>query len=123
MQRLIGLLREVAIEGDQIARPRGLARDDDLVLSQAALQRKLSGLQRRENHALVDDLFGGESAVAISVLLHPGEDELLVERAAVHADPDGLVPVARDAADCRKLLVPAFAGPDVARIDPVLVER
>ena len=32
VQRLIRLLREVAIDGDQIARPRDLARNDDLIL-------------------------------------------------------------------------------------------
>ena len=61
--------------------------------------------------------------VAVGVLLHLRDDELLVERAAVHADADRLAVVARDAADRRELLVAPLAGADVARVDAVLVER
>ncbi len=123
MQRLIGLPRQIAVDGDQIARPRRLARDDDLVLPQARLDGQLGRLQGREHHALVDDLFRGPAEVAVGVLLHLRQDELLVERAAVDADADGLAVVARDGADGRELLVTAPAGADVAGIDAVLVER
>ena len=47
--------------------------------------------------------------IAVGVLLHLREDELLVERAAVDADAHGLAVVARDAADRRELLVAALA--------------
>ena len=49
--------------------------------------------------------------------------ELLIQRAAVHADADRPVVIDRHLADRRELLVAAAAGADVARIDPVLVER
>ena len=61
--------------------------------------------------------------LAVGVLLHLRDDELLVERAAVDADAHRLVVIARDAADRRELLVAALAGADVAGIDAVLVER
>jgi hypothetical protein len=56
MERLIGAARELAVHGDQIERPRRLARNDDLVLAQAALDCEVGRLERREDHALVDDL-------------------------------------------------------------------
>ena len=61
--------------------------------------------------------------VAVGVLLHLREHELLIERAAVDADAHRLVPVARHAADGRELFVAPPAGADVAGVDPVLVER
>ena len=61
--------------------------------------------------------------LAIGVLLHLRDDELLVERAAVDADPNRLPALDRHLADRRELLVAASAGADVAGIDPVLVER
>ena len=41
VERLIGPAREFAVDGDQIARPRRLARDDDLVPAQARFEREL----------------------------------------------------------------------------------
>ncbi len=60
---------------------------------------------------------------AVGVLLHLRDDELLVERAAVDADPHRLAAFDRHLADGRELLVAAPAGADVAGIDAVLVER
>src|SRR5204862_7890110 len=40
VERLIGPPRQLAVDGDQIARPRRLARDDDLILAQAAVDRQ-----------------------------------------------------------------------------------
>ena len=55
--------------------------------------------------------------------LHLGEDQLLVQRAAVHADADGTAVVDRHLADGGELLVAALSRADVARVDPILVER
>jgi hypothetical protein len=41
VQRLIGLARQLAVNRDQVARPRDLARNDDLLLAQAGLERQL----------------------------------------------------------------------------------
>src|SRR6185295_15100835 len=122
VQRLVGLLRQRAVDADQIARPRRLARDDGLILAQTALDRERRRLERRQHHAFVDDVFGRLAEVAIGVLLHLRDDKLLVERAAVDADPHRLAVVDGDLADRRELLVAAAAGADVAGIDAVLVE-
>ena len=61
--------------------------------------------------------------IAVGVLLHLRDDQLLVERAAVDADADRLAVIAGDFADGRELLVAPLAGADVAGIDAVLVER
>ena len=123
MKRLIGGAGQLAVDRDEIARSRGLARDDDLVLPQSALEGERRRFDRREHHALVEDLFRGETEIAVGVLLHPHHDQLLIERAAVDADAHRLAVVDRDFADRRELLVAPFPGADVARIDAVLVER
>jgi hypothetical protein len=61
--------------------------------------------------------------VAIGVLLHLGEHQLLVERAAVDADAHRRSMVDRDLADRGELLVAPRAGAHVSGIDAVLVER
>ena len=123
MQRLIGAPGQLAVDGDQVARPGGLARDDDLILAQTTLDRERGRLDRRDNHVLVDDLLGGPAEIAVGVLLHLGGHQLLVERAAVDADAHRFVAINRHLADGRELLVAARAGPNVARVDAVLVER
>ena len=87
------------------------------------LERQLRRLDRREHHALVDDLLRGLAEIAVGVLLHLRHDELLVEGAAVDADAHGCAVVDRHLADRRELLVTPRAGTDVARVDPVFVER
>src|SRR5882672_9254636 len=86
VQRLIRLPRQRAVDRDQIARARRLARDDDLIFSKTALDRERRRLDGRQHHALVDDLLGSLSQIAIGVLLHLRDDELLIERSAVDAD-------------------------------------
>ena len=123
MQRLVGLARQRSIDRNQIARAGCLARDDDLIAAQAAVDGERGRLDGRQHHALVDDLFGRLAQIAIGVLLHLRDDELLVERAAVDADPDRLAVIDRHLADRRELLVAPASGPDVSRVDAVLVER
>ena len=61
--------------------------------------------------------------MAVGVLLHLRDDQLLVERAAVDADAHRLAVIHRDLADRRELLVAPAARADVAGVDAVLVER
>ena len=122
MERLVGARRELAIDRDEVERPRDLARDDDLVLAQSRLERELGRLEGREDHALVDDLLGRVPEVLVGVLLHLRHDELLVEGAAVDADAYGPGVVDRDLADRRELLVAPDTLPDISRVDAVLVE-
>ena len=103
-------------------RPGDLAGDDDLIFAQAALQGELGGFHGGEDHALVDDLFGGEAEIAVGILLHLAHDQFLIERAAIDADAHGLAVIAGDSADRGELFVAALAGADVAGIDAVLVE-
>ncbi len=73
--------------------------------------------QGGEDHAFVDDFFGGFAEVFVGVFLHLAHDQFLIQRAAVDADAHGLVVVARDFADGGKLFVAALAGAHVAGID------
>ena len=59
----------------------------------------------------------------VGVLLHLGDDEILVQRSAIDADPDRLALVDGDLADRGETFVAPRARSDVAGIDPVLVER
>jgi hypothetical protein len=75
-----------------------------------------------QHHALVDDLLRRPAEIAVGVLLHFRDDQLLVEGAAVHPDAHRFAFVDRDPADGRELFVAPPPGADVARVDPVLVE-
>jgi hypothetical protein len=80
-------------------------------------------LHRRQHHALVDDVFGAQAEIAVRVLLHVRDHQLLIQRAAVDADADRLGVVPGNSADGRELLVAPLARADVPGIDAVLVER
>src|SRR6266581_2446202 len=99
VQWLFGLRGKIAVHGNEVARPRSLARNNDLVVPQPGFQRQLRRLQRRKHHAIVDDLLGFFAEILVRVLLHLAHDQLLIQRAAIHADPHGLAIVARDSAD------------------------
>ena len=123
VQRLIGRSRERPVDGDEIARTGRLARDDDLIAAQTAVDGQRRRFDRRENHAVVDDLLRRLAEIAIGVFLHPCDDELLVERSAVDADTHRLSTIHGHLADGGELLVTPPAGADIARVDTVLVER
>ena len=123
MQWLFGFCRKFAIDGNEVARARRFAGNDDLILAQAAFKRQLRGLKCREDHAFVDDLFGVLAEILIGVFLHLAHDQLLIERAAIHADAHGLSVVARHFANGGELFIAALAGADVAGVDAVFVER
>ena len=90
---------------------------------EALLERQLGRLQRRLDHALVEDLLGALAEIAVGVLLHPRHHQPLVERAAVDPDAHRLALLDGDPADGRELLVALAPEADVAGVDPVLVER
>src|SRR5438876_3717446 len=110
MQRLVGPPRERAVDGNQVARPRRLARNDDLILAEAALDRERRRLDRRQHHAFVDDVLGSPTEIAVGILLHLRDDELLVQRPAVDTNPYRAAVVDRHLADRRKLLVAPAPG-------------
>ncbi len=113
---------QIPVEGDELLGPGGLAGEDDLVLPQPAGEGELRRLERGEHHALGDDLLGSLPQVPVRILLHLGNDELLVQRSRVDADAHRFALVHGDLADGGKLFVPARAVPHVARIDAVLVQ-
>jgi hypothetical protein len=82
----------------------------------------IGGFDSGEHHALIDDLFGAETEIAVGILLHLAHDQLLIEGAAIDADAHGFCVVTSDSADGGELLVAAFAGTDVAGIDAIFVE-
>jgi hypothetical protein len=123
VQGLGGSPGQFTIGGDQVERPGDLARDDDLVFAQPALQCPLGGVERRDHQTLVHDLLGGLAEVSIGVLLHPGHHQLLIEGASVDADANGPVVLDRYLDDRGEIFVAAPTVTDIAGIDPVLVER
>ena len=123
MQRLFGLAGQIAIHGDQVAGPRSLARNNDLIVAQSGFEREFGGLHGRKHHALIDDLFGFQAEIFVGVFLHFGHDQLLIQGAAIDADADGFAVVASDLADGGELFVAALAGADITGIDSVFVER
>ncbi len=75
------------------------------------------------HHRLAHHRAGRKRLGARRVLIHQARQELLVERAPVDADPDGLRIFDRHLDDGTELPVALLAEPDIARIDAVLVER
>jgi hypothetical protein len=123
MERLIGPAGQLAVHGDEIPRSGGLARNDDLILAETALEGESRRFDRREDHALVDDRLGRQAEAAIGVLLHLRDHQILVQRPSVHADAYGLAVIGGHLADRGELLVAAASRSDVAGVDAVLVER
>ena len=123
VQRLFGFRGEIAVNSDEVAGPRGLARNDDLVVTEAGFEGEFGRFQGGNDHALVDDFFRLFAEIFVGIFLHLAHDELLIEGAAVHADANGLAVITRDFADGGELFIPTLAGADVARIDAVFIER
>ena len=84
--------------------------------------RPVDSSAERTMHSLITVL-GRQAEVPVGVLLHAPHHQFLVQRAAVDADSHRLALVGGDLADRGELLVAPPARPDVARVDPVLVER
>ena len=90
---------------------------------QSGFKREFRRFQRGNHHAIVDDLFRFFAEIFVRVLLHLAHNQLLIERAAIHADANGLAVVPRDLADSGELLIAALSRAHVAGIDAVLVQR
>ena len=122
MQRLFGFRGEIAVNSDEVAGPRGLARNDDLVVTEAGFEGEFGRFQGGNDHALVDDFFRLFAEIFVGIFLHLAHDELLIEGAAVHADANGLAVITRDFADGGELFIAALACANVTRINAVFVE-
>ena len=89
---------------------------------QAGLLGELRRAHRGLDHRLDHHVAGVGGLGEAGVRLHELGQQLLVERSPVDADPDGLVVLDRGPDDRLEVLV-VLLRPDVARVDPVLVER
>ncbi len=123
MQRLLGFAREVAINFNEILRLGNFAGNNNLIAAQSALQRQLRGFDRREHHAIIDDLFGVETQIAVGIFLHLAHHQFLIERPAIDANAYRLAVVDGNVADRRELLVTPRARAHVSGIDAVFIER
>ena len=91
-------------------------------MPQPGLQRQFRRLQRGKYHAIVDDLFGLFAEIPVGVLLHLAHYQLLIQRAAIHADAHRFAIVARDFADRGELFIATLPCANVARINAVFIE-
>ena len=113
---------QLPVDGDQLRHLRDLGRNEDLVGPEAGLLGQLG----RADGALHDGipehgrrlLRYGKTGVPV----HELREEILVQRAPVHPDPDRLVVVHGDGDDLLEVLVPPLRA-HVAGIDPVLGQR
>ena len=122
VQRVVAARGEPAIDVDEILHAGDLRRNDDLVVPKPDLLGELRGAKRAGEHRLDVDVLRVERLGAARVLVHHLREQILVERAPVHADAHRLVVVDGDLDDRAKILVAALAA-DVARIDAVLRQR
>ncbi len=91
-------------------------------MRQPARFRELSRAQGRFDHGVHGDVAGVAGLRLLGVGVHHLGQELLVERAPVHADAHGLGVGEGDLDDGAEVLV-AVLGADVAGVDAVLGER
>jgi hypothetical protein len=91
-------------------------------MRQACCLGELGRAERRLEHGLDHHVARVERLRRPGVRVHQLGEELLVERAPVHPDPDRLVVVDRDADDRREVLVVPLRA-NVPGVDPVLRQR
>jgi hypothetical protein len=123
MQGVVAAAGQVGIDGDQVLHLADLGRQHDLVAAHAkvfcAFRRQERGLDNRFTHNGVCR----DGGSALCVLVHQLCQKLLIERAPVDADPHRFVVLLRDIDDLGKLRVALGLEADIARVDPVFVER
>ena len=123
MDRVVATARQHAVDGDQVLHAGDLGGEDDAVARQPDLLGARAGEKAGLHHRLAHHRAGGERLGARRVLVHQAGQELLVERAPIDADPDGLRVLDRHLDDGAELPVALLAEADIAGIDAVLVER
>src|SRR5215469_95637 len=123
VQGLAGFARQIAIDGNQVARARGFAGDDDLVGAQTRFEGKFGGFERGKHHTFVNDFFRLFAKILVGILLHFAHHQLLIEGTAIHTDAHGLAVIDGHFADGGELLVTTLSGAHISGIDAVLVER
>ena len=122
MQRVIATRSKFSVAVKQVLHLRDLGGDDDAVVRQAGLFRERCRPQRTLDHRFHIRMFSIQRFSARGVLVHHRREQVLIERAPVHADPHGLVAIDCDLNDRPEVFVPAFTS-DVARVDSVLCQR
>ena len=120
---MVGALRQAGINGDQILHLADLGRKNDRRAGKADLFGQVGGKQCRLDDRFAHHLARRQGRAALLVVIHQPGQQRLVERAPVHADAHRLFVADRRFDDRGKLPVLLFAKADIARIDPVLVER
>ena len=113
---------EFAIDGDQVLNLRDLGRDHYLIAGEADLLGECGAAQPRFDQRLAHDPLGVLRLGTSGVLDHERCKQVLVEAAPIDSDPYRPVMGERDLDHGLELRVAFLAKPDIARIDPVLVQ-
>ena len=91
-------------------------------MAQAHLLHQLGRAERGGEHRLDVDVLGRERRRGAGILIHHLREQVLIERAPVHADTHRLPVLHGQLHDRPEVLVAQLAA-DIPWIDPVLVQR
>ncbi len=122
VQGIIAADREKSVDIDQVGHARDLCGQNDAIVREPCVLGELSRTQRALEHGFDIDVARIARARALGVLVHERRKEILVERAPVHPDTDGLVVRDGDLHYRTEVFVASLAA-HIAGIDPVLCER
>src|SRR6266478_7072651 len=123
MERIVRTPRELTINCDQVLHCGYFGGQDDTVAREPDLFGACGGEERRLHHRLARHLARVARVWRAGVLVHQPHQKLLIERAPIRADAHRLAVLDRGLDNRAELPVLLFLEPDVAGIDPILVER
>jgi len=123
MQRVIGTLRQLAINGNQVLNARDLTGQDDLSTMEANFLGLGGRLKGRGNHRVAHDLGRIQRLRSTGIFVHYSRQQFLIEAAPINADTHRLIVFAGQLDHLGELLILFFAETDVTRIDPIFGQR
>ena len=122
MQRIVAALGKTTVALHQIGHDGNLRAHDDLVVTEPHFFGECRRTQGALEHGVHVHVLRGARLGRLRVGVHHVGEQVLIKRPPVHPDAHRLVMIDRRLHDRREIRV-AMLRADIARVDPVLVER
>ena len=122
MERIVASCRKTSITFHEVRHDGNFCTDNDLVVREPHLFGQCRRTERALQHGVHVDILRITRRVGAGVSVHHLREQVLVERAPVHADAHRLVVIDRRLHDGREVCIAAL-GADVPGIDAILVQR
>jgi hypothetical protein len=122
VKRIVALRRQHPVDVDQVLHPGDFRAQNDAVVRQPVALRLPRRLQRAHHHRPFGHFRGIQRLRKAGVLVHHPRQQRGIQRAPVHADPDGLA-ILKGAFDhCTEIVIRFSANIYVARVNSVFGE-